>query len=68
MNVFLTFSCHVILNPRQATVRIHGTKNSYVKIDDAKVRSIIRKSNSSTKVFRIIIKNEWLKAKYIWFI
>jgi hypothetical protein len=53
MNVVLTFSCHVILNPRQATVRIHGTKNSCVKIDDAKVELIFRNSNRLSKEFGI---------------
>jgi hypothetical protein len=60
MNVVLTFSCHGILNPRQATARTHGTKNSYVKIDDAKVSRKILLNKGYVEVFRIFCRNEEL--------
>jgi hypothetical protein len=58
MNIVLCFSCHGILNPRQATARTHGTKNSSVKIDDAKVSRNILLNKGRAEVFRIFYRIE----------
>jgi hypothetical protein len=63
MNIVLTFSCHGIPNPRQETARTHGTKNSYVKIDDAKVGRINLETKPLYEDFRIICKNQGLSQK-----
>jgi hypothetical protein len=66
MNIVLCFSCHGILNPRQETARTHGTKNSSVKIDVAKVGLINLVSKAQHEDFRIICIIEEGCPKYIW--
>ena len=54
------------LNPRQATVRIHGSEKCSVKIDDAKVDKDFLETKSDSKVFRRFFKNMEEKAIIIW--